>query len=146
MTRLNIILPVALAAIALLVFWLMPASRAETGTVTGPLTVEESRTFAARTAVILGGSWHDVSPDSESMGAAVSASAHVVLVRRWHLIQPGDVIGWRGPDGGAILHRAVHQNDGRWRTAGDNNRRSDGVWVDEADYLGTLAAQFYYSP
>ncbi len=74
-------------------------------------------------------------------GASMQPALHrgdLVITRRAQAYHIGDVVAYRHPDIGAVLHRIADQVDGRFVLKGDNNTWLDGYQPTAAEVLGKL--------
>jgi hypothetical protein len=107
------------------------------------LSRDQAETLARAAAIMVGGKFAHMDGKSDSMGDHISQNSFVVYAPAWEAIEDDFLISFAAGDA-LVLHRAVHESQGWWKTSGTANRRSDPGWINESEYRGTLIAQFYH--
>ncbi len=67
----------------------------------------------------------------------------LVVVREAHNYGPGDVVTYRHPDIGFVIHRIVGRDGGTYLFQGDNNSYVDGYQPDAGELVGR---QWFFIP
>lgn len=85
----------------------------------------------------LGGAVEYVVVDGDSMLPSLS-SGDLVLLRKAAFYTTGDVIAYRYPEIGTVIHRIIRQEGGRFVLKGDHNYWEDGYRPSSDEILGKL--------
>ncbi len=88
----------------------------------------------------LGGSLQYVTTSGDSMEPAFF-DGDLALLRSHQGYEPGDVIAYRHPEHGVVLHRIVGLQDGQFVVKGDNNRTADAYMPGSDDIIGMVWAR-----